>query len=1139
MSSPQSRDVVDVPGARIQRAEQVCDRFEAAWKAGARPCIEEHLAAVPEPERAALLRELILLEIDYRRLAGEQPAAEEFLARFPTAHVWIVDMLSLAVPTTRLQPGEDVIEVRGPGQVGAAVAVPGYEILQEVGRGGMGVVYKARHLALKRVVALKMIRAGGEAGPEEVARFKAEAEAVARLQHPHIVQIHEVGEVEGHPFCALEFVAGGSLTTKLAGTPQPPRQAAQWVQTLAGAIQAAHEAGILHRDLKPANVLLTEDGQPKVTDFGLAKRLDDPSGPTQTGAVLGTPSYMAPEQAAGQTRALGPAADVYALGVILYECLTGRPPFRAATVLDTLWQVRTEEPIPPSRFQPHTPRDLETICLKCLQKDPHRRYPSARALADDLGRYLRGEPIAAKAVGPGGRLLKWARRRPAVAGLLAAVLVVLVAGSAVSAYFAISASISEGHARAGERLAKEKAAALEVAVARGWLRPMGHEGAAVTPQALDALWELAGSPDERPRQLFVEEALARPETADQLHRGAELAVHAAVGLSPQRRRQVLDLVLRKLRDPDADLRTRAACVSVGIALRAGEEEFARLATATVLRQIAGATGPDGLTRLAAVPILQATHRSSDPSDLVNIAGALNAVADRLPREEAGRAAVAAARHLLQGLAKKTNHGESVVVLAGALEVVAGRLDRDGAAAVAGPLLQEITKTTHPIPLPYLARALAVLAEKLGREEAGQAAAVAARHTLRQMTGTTDPFVLQTLARALRAVAGKLSREEAGRAAAAASQHILRQLATTTTPAELGNLAAALEAVADRLDQEEAGTAVRQVLQKLTTTTDLGARSGLVLVFQAAAGKLSREDIARTTQQLLAQTTRTTNPVALIALVGALREGMDRIPREEAEKAAAVAAQHVLRQITGTTEPVMLVFLARLLPVVTAKLGPEEAGKLTAAAARHILRQVAATTEPSALALLIRALQAAADTAGREEAGSAAAKVAPQLLAQLVKTTDSFQGRFALETIAAALRAAADKLGRQDAGPVVVAAQHVLEKLALTTDLGELRYLERTARPGDRKDKELVGAFRVLVEKLDEQAVVALLKQPACIGPARETLLRELGNRGHRTFADLWEFVDWAREHRPDLDLDTPPRRLPLESLSTPGEVQRR
>jgi eukaryotic-like serine/threonine-protein kinase len=305
--------------------------------------------------------------------------------------------------------------------------IPGYEVEAVLGRGGMGIVFRARHLRLNRPVALKMLLGGEYAEPQDLARFQREAVAGAALRHPNIVHVYDVGEVDGRPYFTMEHVEGGSLAQKLAGTPLPAREAAMLLAILAGAVQAAHQSGIVHRDLKPANVLLSADGTPKICDFGLARRLCGESGLTQSGVALGTPSYMAPEQVGGKANVGGPATDIYALGAILYELLTGRPPFKAESAAELLRQLMSQDPVPPSRLNPKVPHDLETICLKCLNKDPPRRYATAAALAEDLHCLQRGEPIAARRPGWRERFSKWMRHRPAAAVLLGVTMLFTIA----------------------------------------------------------------------------------------------------------------------------------------------------------------------------------------------------------------------------------------------------------------------------------------------------------------------------------------------------------------------------------------------------------------------------------------------------------------------------------------------------------------------------------------------------------------------------------------------------------------------------------------------------------------------------------------------------------------------------------------
>jgi serine/threonine-protein kinase len=320
-------------------------------------------------------------------------------------------------PTPDRGPGDDTAV---PWLTGAGLPqIPGYEVEALLGRGGMGLVYKARHLRLNRNVALKMLITGAYAAPHERERFQREAETVASLRHAHIVQVHDVGDHKGWPYFTMELLEGGSLAQVLAGRPQPARQAAALLATLAEAVHVAHQGRILHRDLKPANILFTADGTPKIVDFGLARRLEGGAGLTQSGVPLGTPSYMAPEQARGQTT-IGPAVDVYALGAILYELLTGRPPFHGETGAEILLRVMQDEPAAPSQCNLNVPRDLETVCLKCLHKEPVRRYATAAALAEDLRRFQRGEPVAARPAGLAERTAKWVRRNPTLSAVMVA-----------------------------------------------------------------------------------------------------------------------------------------------------------------------------------------------------------------------------------------------------------------------------------------------------------------------------------------------------------------------------------------------------------------------------------------------------------------------------------------------------------------------------------------------------------------------------------------------------------------------------------------------------------------------------------------------------------------------------------------------
>jgi WD40 repeat protein len=458
------------------------------WRAGQPVPAEDYLGQ--HPVLAALSGaavELICAEFVLRRERGEAPTPEEYTGRFPALAVAIRDQLASrpvspedvsAFRTLGGEGGEGRPGATGRSSAGDVPAIPGYAILEEIGRGGMGVVYKARQTGLNRLVALKMILAGGYAEAGALRRFQVEAESVARLQHPNIVQVYEIGAVEGRPFFSLEYVAGGTLAQYLGGRPHPADQAAALIETLARAVHAAHERGIIHRDLKPANILLASRESraqspepvgpwrlstldfslwtPKIADFGLAKDLAAVD-QTGTGAIVGTPRYMAPEQAGGRTRQLGPWTDVYALGAILYEMLVGRPPFQDDSALETLRLVLDAEPVPPSRLLPRLPRDLETICLRCLEKEQRRRYATALDLAEDLRRFRADEPVRARPVGAVERGWKWARRRPAVAGMMTGMVALTVLGFTLVSWKWLDAVAARDQAQAAQREAEQEA----------------------------------------------------------------------------------------------------------------------------------------------------------------------------------------------------------------------------------------------------------------------------------------------------------------------------------------------------------------------------------------------------------------------------------------------------------------------------------------------------------------------------------------------------------------------------------------------------------------------------------------------------------------------------------------------------------
>ncbi len=1015
-----------------------------------------------------------------------------------------------------------------PERAAGAVAVPGYEVLGVLGRGGMGVVYRVRHLALKRIVALKMILAGGHAGPSELARFRLEAEAVARLQHPNIVQVFEVGQADGRPYCALELIEGGNLASKINARPLPAREAAKLVEALARAVQLAHSRNVVHRDLKPANILLTADGTPKITDFGLARQLDSDSGETQAGAVVGTPAYMAPEQAAGRAHEAGPAADIYALGAILYDCLTGRPPFQGSTVLETLDQVRTQEPLPPSQFAPRDSRggnwlDLETICLKCLRKEPEKRYASAAELADDLVRYQHGEPILARPVGRLERGWRWCRRNPALASALATLGAVLVLASVVSTLFAIDARNKEAaavearndlagkHAELEQKNSEleQKQDELERTLARSWLSPLVSRSVPLTDAEVSALEQVAAQRHNRLALRFVREAVTDRDLTPRLRARAAYALHAAVGLDRRKRAEAERLLLAEL---------------ASVATESFRQEDLAFAAATL-----GDLSPETEATAAAI-LLRAMNRTTDPAVLQYLAPGLSSLAARM---EPGKGAVT----LLQVMSQ-TNDTLVVQSLGQGLVAVAARLQPGDTAEAAALLSQVLSKTTDPIGLQYQAQALSALAARLEPSEAATAVA-----TLTQtMTRTTDPYQLQTLAPTLSALAARLEPSEAAKAAST----ILQNFSNTTNPFTLGNLAPGLSALAGRLKPRQAAAvcstgaatllqvesktttafgvqilaeglsalaarmepkeAAATLLQALGNTTQSVAAHVLAPALSALAARLEPSEAAAAVAMLTQTMTRTTDPFPLQVLAPSLSALADRLePREAAEAAATI-----LKIISKTTTPIALRALAQGLSALAERMGPKQAAAVCSTAAATLTQVLGKTKtiEPDGLRALAQGLSALAARLEAKEAAALCSSTAATLTQAISQTTSPL----ALQMLAEGLSALAARLEPTESAAVFNAAAATLtQAIDRTTDTLALRDLAQglSALAGRLPPKEAgavcsrsaatltrglgqatnPGALRNLAQGLSALAERMERREAAAIlGPAAATLV---------------------------------------------------
>jgi Protein kinase domain len=974
-------------------------------------------------------------------------------------------------------------------------APPGYELVDELGRGGMGVVYLARHLPLNRDVALKVILAGSHSSPEQRLRFLQEAEAAARIHHPNVVQVFEIGTWDGQPFLALEYCPGGTLAERLSGTPLPPKDAAGLVETLARAIQAAHEKGVVHRDIKPANVLLSSEGQPKMSDFGLAKLTESGIGMTITGAVMGTPSYAAPEQAAGDGKLVGPLSDVYSLGAVLYECLTGRPPFRAASPAETLLQVLQQEPASLRAINPLVPLELETVTLKCLEKNPDKRYASAVSLADELRRWLDGRPVLARPIGVIGRGRKWVHRNPIVTGLSAAIVVASVSG-AIATYVKYRDAVAERKVADAERgkainalneLAREKTVT-EDAYLRGLLRPINRTASDQYSSGEGAAFrELSQISDERLRLRFIELALSSVDGCEKLAARPLDVVDAVAGLNRQTGARVAKVVGSALRTESTSKQVALAASLLIALLPNGDVELDTLALTVLMEQFANEQDHPALQR-----------------DVL----ALTSLAARLGSAEASLLA----RTVTERAAQERNWSEALDLLP---QTVVARLSREDAAAIASTVAKRIQSENDSDRVWVLSWMLAEFADRM---ESAQGLAVVrpvALHVAKQLIAYKDKGEPVGLAAAIGYLARWLSPAEAAPIAKAIVGRVLDTRGNSQGAFDWG-----ISALLDRLEPMEASDIARPIVRALADriiNKPDPSPNALVHDYSTLA------DLAR--QLTAGECESIVRPVYLHRLgllkqqknesAGFLVWALSRLARRLGQPEVATAARLAADKINWDdgsdhwNDIDSLESLAQCLNTTDAN----EVARI------RVLRLEKAQPNPVAFRSVALALAAVAVRMNSAEAS--------ELLLPLAR--------------AATMRLANEKDG---AGTIQLAGS--LAALGQVLDSSEAAKLanlisDRLCAEGD------LNAFKplpeALAERLQDADLLHLIKTYGRIRTLRLTVLAEFGRRANseRTrsaalfggvlavptsasleFESVWKFVEWAEKSRPELDLESRP-----------------
>ncbi|WP_435011199.1 protein kinase domain-containing protein [Tundrisphaera lichenicola] len=1033
--------------------------------------------------------------------AGEVPNRQEWLDRHPSQAAALQTFFN---DFDRMDRVASPLRMAGPDETRALdengrILPPtvryfgDYELLEEVARGGMGIVYKARQSSLNRLVALKMVLTGTHASPREIARFQAEAESAANLDHPNIVPVYEVGEHQGQQYFSMKFIEGTSLAA------HPRASASKEVKgliTVARAVHHAHQRGVLHRDLKPSNVLIDPNGEPHVTDFGLAKRLTDiDRSLTDPGQVLGTPRYMPPEQAAGR-KDLTVAADIYSLGVILYERLTGRTPFLGDNVLTLLRQVRETEPPRPSTIQPGLSRDLETIVLKCLDKEPSKRYLTAAELVEDLDRWCEGRPIHARPVGQAERFARWCRRNPAVAGLTASVAVALIFGTVVSIHFALREREAANNAKESEGVAIAARDETERAFARSLVRPLNPSGDVTVNEFLsgleeEALWELSAQSSDTFRIRFLDEAIRDPRTLLQLRARAEPSLIAAIGLDPVRRAKASRLLADRLSHTELSLETKTEIAFILLNLEARPGPVSERASEIIIQALSVELKGEFLegfildALMSCLPILSnnidinktsimivsALERETDVDARSTLAWDLNKVASRLDVTEASRVCSRAARTLVSALEREADVSARGR-LASYLEAVTSWLDATEAARVSRVLVSSLDRESSVDIRCILALNLGNMALRLDMVEA----AGIARALTTTLAKEADARARIWLVRALVTLSRRLDTAEVVGIAHALVSTIELETDTETRSrfAPLGNdmyydypsdisLASALVKVSTRLDATEASRncsqAARALVSSLERETDNKARDWLTSALAEVASQLDGAEAALVCLQ------------AEYALVSALERKTDEQDRSTLARCLGKIAFWLDASELTRASSILMSTLQRetgaLARVSLVSALVKTSARLDAVEIAGIARTLASTLEPEPNAGNRRELAWALGTLASRLDMVEAARIALDLVSALDRETDGDARR----SLASALDYVSSRL---DAVEVAGVARALLSALDRETDSDTQSSLASTLVDfSSRRDAaEIAGIARVLISMLERKFMAA-------------------------------------------------------------------